>query len=162
MNPHIEWETLELHPGPKNNDWFWALGIIAGTIAILAFVFNNIIFGIFVIIAAFSLGLMINARPKAQYLAITKEGMVVEDRLYAYDNLSHFYIEDFRDVENAHPLLRSKILIRTKSIMYPVLYIPIHEEIELEKIRSLLSKHIPEKKISEPLLVKLFKRYILS
>jgi hypothetical protein len=39
----------------KSNDWFWAVGIITLTAAALAFIFGNIIFGIFIIVGVFSL-----------------------------------------------------------------------------------------------------------
>lgn len=160
MNPHIEWETTELHNGEKTNDWFWALGIIMGTIAIISFVFNNIIFGIFIIMVSLSLVVHAKAKPKMSYYAITKDGLIVENKMYLYSNLDHFHIEDFRDRENEHPTLRSRILIRNKSFIYPILYIPIHEKIDLHEVQEILSKYIKEQRVEETAFHKILERFI--
>jgi len=160
INPHIEWETVELHRGRKGSDWFWAIGIIMGTIALVSFFMNNIIFGIFIIISAVALSIHAFIEPRAAYYAVTKEGIVVDNKLYSYSNLDHFHIEDFGAHESAHPDERSKILLKTKSFLFPILYIPLSPDVDFGAVRAILAKHLREETVSEPFLNKFLSRYL--
>jgi len=51
----IEWDAHEYEHRERSPDWFWAVGIISVSVAVAAVIFGNIIFGILVIIAAFTL-----------------------------------------------------------------------------------------------------------
>lgn len=158
MNPHIEWETHEFHHNPKSADWFWAVGIIVVTGAVVAFIFNNIIFGIFLLIAGFALAVHANAKPDVMYYAITDKGIIKGDSLHPFDSLESFWIENLREIEALHPSLKSHILIKTKKSIISIIVIPIHEEVNISELREILLTHLPEEKISEPLHIKIMER----
>ena len=48
----IAWEAPEYYHTDKTADWFWTLGIITVTIVIVSLLLGNILFAIFVLIAA--------------------------------------------------------------------------------------------------------------
>ena len=48
METILEWHSPEHHFDRKANDWYWILGIVCVAAAVLAFYFDNFLFGIFV------------------------------------------------------------------------------------------------------------------
>ncbi len=158
MNPHIEWETLEFHHEPKSADWYWALGIIFVTAAILAFIFNNLIFGIFLLVSGLALGIHARLIPEVKYYAITTKGVVVGDNMYPYEILNCFWIENLRHVEHLHPSIKSHILFKSTKMTSHIISIPIHADADIEEARSHLLNYLPEKKIIEPLHYKIMER----
>ena len=45
----IEWDAHEYEHKERNRDWFWAVGIISVSLAVVAVIFGNIIFAILIL-----------------------------------------------------------------------------------------------------------------
>jgi hypothetical protein len=147
--PIISWRAPEHHYVEKTNDWYWAVGIIAGTMAALAFIFGNVIFGIFIIVATFTLLLHSSKRPRIIECSINDRGVVVDDILYPFLSLESFWID-------AHQR-PAQILIKSQKFFMP--YIVVHiDEINPESVRTVLLKYIAETEHSEPITQKLLER----
>ena len=43
----LEWDVVETPATKKSVDWFWAVGIILLSLAVIAIVFGNPLFGVF-------------------------------------------------------------------------------------------------------------------
>ena len=52
MEPIIEWNAPEHYYYKRSPDWYWSVGIIAVTGAVLACIFGNVIFGILILASA--------------------------------------------------------------------------------------------------------------
>lgn len=149
MKPLISWNAPEHIYTEKNNDWYWSVGIITITAAVLAFIFNNIIFGIFIIVGAFALIVHAIQKPKMVHYEINDRGVVVNDTLYPFLSLESFWI-------NPHDV-NPKILIKSHKTFMP--YIIIHiEEVNPDDIRDTLLNYISETVHQEPLTQKLLER----
>jgi hypothetical protein len=150
MQPLISWDAPEHLYREKNNDWYWAVGIITITAVVLAFIFNNIIFGIFILVSAFSLVIHATKKPRIIHYEINDRGVVVNNTLYPFLTLESFWID-------AHER-PGKILIKSHKTFMP--FITIHiEEVDPEEVRDILLNYISETEHHEPLSQKLLERF---
>ncbi|HEY4494762.1 MAG TPA: hypothetical protein VJC02_01515 [Candidatus Paceibacterota bacterium] len=150
MNPLISWDAPEHHHTEKNNDWYWAVGIITFTSTALAFIFGNVMFGILIIIGVFSLLVHAAKKPDMVHVEINDRGIVVDKTLYTFLNLESFWID--AHVEPAKIILKS-----TKTFMpYVTIYIT---DVDKEKVREILLKYIAETEHSEPLSQIILERF---
>ena len=149
MKPLLEWDAPEHHHTEKNNDWFWAVGIITLTAAALAFIFGNVIFGILIIVGVFALVIHSVKKPHIVHVEINDRGIVVDRILYPFLTLESFWIDP-----HEHP---PKILIKSAKMFMP--FITLHiEEVDREKVRDLLLNYIAETEHREPFSQKILER----
>ena len=141
------WDTPEYYYTKKSIDWYWAVWIIAISLAITSVILNNIIFGIFIIVATFALSIFAAKPPEIIHCKINTEGIITNKKYYSFENLESFSI----DIET--PTIPKLILI-SKKLLMPHIVIPI-QNIKIEDIKIFLTNHLPEKNHREPLLHKL-------
>lgn len=140
MEPLLSWDAPEHMHIEKSNDWYWSISIITITIASLAFIFGNAIFGIFILVSAFALIAHGSQRPKIVHYEINDRGLMANDILYPYLGLDSFWID-------AHEK-PSKILIKSHKMFMPFIIVYI-EEVDPEKVREVLLTYIAEKEHHE-------------
>lgn len=142
----IEWEAHEYEHKERSSDWFWAAGIITVALALAAMIFGNAIFGILILISAFALALYINRPPENVHISIA-EGGIQRDRIfYPFSTLSGFWI----DTDHPH----KKVILRSKKTLMPLIVIPLSDDVDTEKLRDLLLRHMIEEYHSIPLMEK--------
>lgn len=150
MQPLISWDAPEHYHTEKNSDWYWAVGIITITAVVLAIIFNNIIFAIFLLVGAFALVVHATKRPRIIHYEINDRGVVIGDILYPFLTLDSFWV----DAQEVPP----KVLIKSHKTFMP--YISIHiEEVDPEKVRDILLNYIAETEHREPLSQKILERF---
>ncbi|MES3031489.1 MAG: hypothetical protein V4697_03705 [Patescibacteria group bacterium] len=150
MEPLISWDAPEHFHTEKNNDWYWAVGIIAITAAALAVIFGNVIFGIFIIVATFALVVHASKHPKIVHYEINDRGIVVNDILYPFLGLESFWI----DAEERP----AKALVKSHKTFMPYLTLNI-EGVDPEEVRTILLNYIAETKHTEPLSQKILEMF---
>ncbi len=150
MEPLISWDAPEHHYKEKDNDWYWAVGIITLTIASLSFIFGNIIFGILIIVGVFALLVHGARKPEMVHIEINDRGIIVGHTLYPFLTLESFWID-------AHEQ-PSKILIKSVKTFMPYIIIYI-EEVHPEDVRAVLLKYIAETQHHEPISVKILEKF---
>ncbi len=143
----IEWEAPEHEHKQRSADWFWATGILTISAAVASFIFGNVIFGIFILLAAFSLALFINREPEIISVHIDERGVTRGNLHYPYSTLEAFWI----DTEHAHP----KIMLRSKKSFLPLIIIPLNPESDAESVAEALAKHLTEEHHALPLVERL-------
>lgn len=149
MQPLISWDAPEHHHTEKNNDWYWAVGIITLTAAVLAFIFGNVIFGILIIVGVFALLVHAARKPAIIHIEINDRGVTVGEVLYPFLTLESFWID-----AHEHP---PRVLFKSTKTFMP--YITIHiAEVDREKVREVLLKYIAETEHHEPLTQKILER----
>jgi len=146
MKPLIAWNAEEHIHIEKNNDWYWAVGIITITAAALAFIFNNVIFGILIIVGAFALVVHASKKPRNIHCEINDRGVVIDNILYPFLSLDSFWI-------NAHHR-PAKIIIKSHKKFMPYINIYI-DEVDPEEVRDILLNYIAETEHHEPLSQKI-------
>ena len=143
------WQSHEHRRPEKQRDWFWILGIIAVAGAVLAFYFDNTIFGIFILIAGLALGLNHYRKPDEVSVTITGRGITFGKYLYPFASYRSFWIED----DHIHG---PRILMHPTNNFLPLLAIPISEDEDIDDVRDILLEFLHEEFLEESLVHKLF------
>lgn len=149
MTPHLEWTAPQYHHTHKTKDWYWAVGIISLTIALLAVIFNNVIFALFIIFGAFALCVHAAKPPKIINYEITNKGVIIDKILYPFTTLESFDIETESDT--------SKIIVKSKKFLMPYITLPLHED-DAELARTVLSAYLKEEELKEPFSQKIMEQ----
>ncbi|RJQ33417.1 hypothetical protein C4568_04520 [Candidatus Parcubacteria bacterium] len=145
--PALRWSAYEHDHIERESDWYWALGVAAISIAIIAIILHNVLFGVLVILAAVTLGLLARTPPELAHFEISERGIRVNEHLHRWDHIISFWVED---EHGDRPLL----LVDTTKIMSPNLIIPI-EHIDPSLVRSFLKDYAKEVHMKEPLAHKI-------
>ncbi len=153
MESIIEWQSPEHHFDRKTLDWYWGLGIIAIACATLAFYFGNFLFGIFIIIAALTIGFLSYKETRSANVAITYKGIVFGRRLYPYQNFRSFWIEE----DHIHG---PRILLHPESSYLPLVSIHVNPEINLYDLQEVLLEFMDEEYLQESILHKWFDKLL--
>ena len=142
----ISWHAPEYWHTEKGSDWYWIVAIITISIVVISIFFNNIIFGLLILVASFTLSLFASRRPAVSEIKIDGLGVSVGKTIYPYKYLGSFWIETRESVP--------RVLIRSKKTFMPLLTLFV-DEVEPEEIKAVLAKHLPEEELREPLLEKI-------
>jgi hypothetical protein len=157
MNEEIKWQAFEYSYKDKTADWFWIVWIIAIGITITAYLFNNMLFGIFILLSAFSLSIYASRRPDLLKFSISKKGFLIGARLIPFSSFISFWIEDENNNSPDNNEQR-KIILRAKNKTVPYVIIPLDGEVDTERIREYLLRHLEEKEHHEPLFQRIFEK----
>lgn len=149
----LEWISPEHHFDKKANDWYWILGVITLGASVLAFYFDDFLFGIFIIITGLTIGMLSYRETKTVPIKITTKGMVFGKFLYPWMSFRSFWIED----EHVHG---ARILMHPTSSYLPLTVIPINEEIDLNDVRETLLEFLEEEFLKESLVHKWFDKIL--
>ena len=143
---NISWTAPQYMHTEKTNDWYWIVGIIATTLALISIILGDTLFGIFIVVATFTLCLYASHPPELHTVKITDKGVQVDTTLYPYTSLESFWIEE----KELHP----RILLKSEKKLSPYIVLLLGD-VPAEEIREAFSQHLNEKKHSEPFLEKL-------
>lgn len=143
--PPLRWNAHEHAHFERGSDWYWALGIIAVATAITAIIFADVLFGILIIVAAFTMALISRTPPRDIEFEISEKGIRIDNVVHPYKEIIAFWVE-----KDSDPLL----LIDTIKVMTPNLIIPL-EGVDPNAVRSHLLKHVKEVEMKEPLAHKI-------
>lgn len=142
----VSWQTVEYLHTEKTTDWYWIVSIVAISIAVIAIILHNLIFGILIIISSFTLLLFAGRKPETITVEINNLGVTVGKTRYPYGDLESFWIE----TREAYP----KVLLKSKKVFMPFVVV-LMNDVNHEQIHAVLEQHLPEKEHTEPFLEKL-------
>ncbi len=146
--PALRWSAYEHEHIERGADWFWALGIVAISVAVTAIILHDVLFGVLVLVAAVTLGLLARTPPDLASFEISERGIRVNGILHRWDHIISFWVED------EHHTDRPLLLVDTTKWMSPNLIIPI-EDIDPHLIRTFLKEHTKEMPMKEPVAHKI-------
>lgn len=138
----MRWSAYEHDHIERGVDWFWALGIVAVSVALTSILFGNILFAVLILIAAYTIGIIARTPPELVEFELSDRGIRVGGVLHRYDEIISFWVED---EHNREPLL----LVDTTKFMSPNLIIPI-EGIDPHLVRTFLQERTKEVPMKEP------------
>ncbi len=142
----LRWEAYEHEHIERGSDWFWALGIIAVSLALTCILFGNVLFALLILIAALTIGLIARHPPELHEFEISEAGIRTGKTMHTYDQIISFWVDEEID----EPLL----LVDTTAFMTANLVIPIGD-IPPEEIRNFLRNHAEEVPMKEHLTHKI-------
>ena len=138
----VYWEAPEHTHIEKTPDWFWLLGIIAVTAAIVSIIFNNVLFAMVIVLGAVTMGLVGSKRPRIIPYEVSNRGIRIDNTLYPYATLESFYLDE-------EALVDLQLILKSKKLFVPLLIIPVPEE-HADLIDSMLAERLPEEHLEEP------------
>ncbi len=138
-----EWSASEYMHHEKTADWFFAAGIIAFGFLVLAIILKNALFVILLIVATFSIFILGNRPPRLVVFAITSRGFKIDNRLFPFSTLDHFWL-------NYDPPQTKELYIVSQKMLMPQITIPLGHT-DPNEIREHLAKFLEEKEIEEPM-----------
>lgn len=139
----IEWEADEYPHSDKSNDWYWALGLVAVSAAVAALLFNNVLFAVLILLSSFVLALFASRKPERVRFAVMQRGIRAHGKLYPYQTLKSFYIEEL-------PGRTPMLLLESAKVMTPLIVLPL-EGVDADHVHDFLLDVLPEEEHSEPL-----------
>lgn len=144
----LSWNTIEYLHQEKTSDWYWIVGIVTISVAVISVIMNNIIFAILIIVSSFTLALFASRKPEEVEVDIDDMGIKVGKIMYPYRHLDSFWVETREN--------NDRILLKSQKTFMPLIIIFIEEDqIRPGDVRAMLLKHLPEEELSEPFLEKL-------
>jgi hypothetical protein len=149
MQP-LAWSALEYEHRQHSSDWFWTLGIIGLGGAILAIVFSNVLFALFIVLGAVTLGLHAIKHPRVVSFEINDRGIVVDGTLFPYATLESYDIHDHHRIP--------RLVIKSQKLVMPHITVPI-EEVTPEDVYNALSDKLPMIEVPETLAEKLMEAF---
>ena len=153
METILEWHSPEHHFDKKSKDWYWILGVFALGASISAFYFDNFLFGVFILIASLTIGILSYKETKVTTVKITYKGIVFGKQLYPWLSYRSFWIED----EHTHGF---RILMHPLNSYLPLTIIPINEEVDLNDVRDILLEFLEEEFLEESFVHKWFDKIL--
>ena len=140
----IEWSAPEYDHHRKNADWFWGLGIVTVAVFIASLLLKNFLFGLFALLAGFSLALYSARKPEMAEFVIDHRGIKINKTLYDFENLKHFWV-------HYEPQYKKELILESNKTFMHHITIPLANENPVE-IREYLLQYLPEEKIEESLI----------
>lgn len=141
-SPTLRWSAYEHEHIERSSDWFWALGIIAISVALVSILFHNFFFAVVIVIAAAILAMIANVPPDLIEFELSDRGIRTGDTLHRFEEVISFWVEE----ETDRPLL----LVDTTKIMAPNLIIPL-EHVDPRMVRAFMQERATEARMKEPL-----------
>jgi hypothetical protein len=148
LEPGASWEADEYFHSHKSSDWYWGLAIITVTIFIICILLGDYLFGIFILLAAFTMAVFAHRPPRSINVEINTQGIRVEKTFYPYKNIESFWIELDENIYHPH------IIIKIKRLFLPLVSVPLGD-MDPDDIGDFLAQFIHEEEIKEPLLQRL-------
>ncbi len=132
-----QWETLEYDVRVRSSDWFWAVGIIAGALALASIFLGNILLAVLLVVGAVTLIVHHIQEPKKLDISVTDRGVHVNKEFFPYHTLDSFFIEE----EIGPPLLA---LLSKERMILPHVKIALPDELERKELRDYLLNYVDE------------------
>lgn len=152
----LEWSTLEHEHTHKTADWYWAVGVIALSIAVTAVIFSNFLFAILIVVGAGALMIQSFHGPDEMNVAITSRGLVINKKLFPFSTLESFWVEKDDEEEDDFGTEGSKLLVKSHKLLMPLIVIPINEEeVDPEDVTDYMLEFVDEEELHEPLSQKI-------
>ena len=115
--------------------WILAFGIF-----FTAYFFSNILFGIFILISAFSISIFASRKPNLIQISLTPKKIIIANKEIDYENLESFWIENSPNPTNG----QGKILLKSIKKTSPYIIIPLNSKVDIEEIKEYLLEHLEE------------------
>lgn len=139
----ITWEADEYIYRPKTRDWYWAVAILSAGVVVVSFITANFLLGVLALIAGFTIILYGSRPPQKVRFAINHEGVVIDKRLYNFEDLHSFWI-------HYDPPHKKELGIISKKPFMPKISIPLADQ-DPNKVREYLLDFLEEEEHEESL-----------
>lgn len=148
----IQWQAPEFEYHAKDVSWYWGSIVVAVLVLGFAVWQKNFLFGFFVVIAEILILTWAGRTPKLRTFKIAEKGLeIVGQKMYSWNDLDSFSVDENRDGENP------RIVFRLKKIFHAALTVGMPRS-RREEIREQLISFLPEHEY-EPSLIDGLERF---
>ncbi|OGI60306.1 hypothetical protein A2641_01110 [Candidatus Nomurabacteria bacterium RIFCSPHIGHO2_01_FULL_37_25] len=147
----LQWSALEYEEKDRNNDWFWALGIIVVTSSVAAIIYENYFFAALLFLSGILLWFFAIKKPDMVSYELNNQGLKIRTTLYPYENIKSFWIQIGEDEETKLP---PTLFINSERFFMPILSIPIEYDIAHDIHSIMVSRNIMEEEMRDHLSIK--------
>ncbi len=139
----LKWRSCEHnHTGDRGQDWFWALGLIAVSVAVASILLGNSLFGMLILLAAVVIGMSTNQKLKESDYVVTIRGITIDNKLYPYKSIVAFFIDE------SHPD-RNILILDVQKPLVPHMIINLPESLDRDELQDFLLDYLPEAELHE-------------
>ena len=138
MEKFIEWEAPEYREHKKSADWCWYLALGAVLLLIYAAYARSFLFAALVVVGWFTIMLYSTRTPKIIKIAISENGVQIEQNFYSWNNIKSFWIFTGK----------SELSLELKKTLVPHIKISLGDT-DPASAREILLKFIPEREQQE-------------
>ncbi len=147
---NISWQVAEHKDKARTTDWYWAVGIIALSIAVIAVILSDGFFAILIILGTVIL-VSITLKPaKILNISLDQRGLIIDKEMYPYATLESFWV-DIKDEDEP------KIIFKSKKTLMPLVIVPLVDYHHLDA-RDFLLQFLEEKEMHEPVSQKVMEK----
>jgi hypothetical protein len=150
MHIDLSWDTPAYEYRKKSTDWYWALGILSLSFAAAAYILNNALFGILVLLSGFTLALYGSRRPDMLHCRIAENGISINNLLYPYSSLKAFWVD-----ETARPPM---LIIASKKFFASYIMLSLPSDISTTLLREELKGVLTEEEMRISMISAIFER----
>lgn len=143
----LSWKTLEFEKKDRHPDWIWTVGLIALLAAVVSFFYDNIFFGIFLIVAGAVTILYAFKHPKELSITINDTGVSINESIIPFKEITSFWLDE-KDKND-------KLLLLVKTSFVPTISIPL-VGVSAAQVRAALSTQVKEEELRESRSIAIF------
>lgn len=147
-NERIVWSSPAYDHQEHHADWYWAVSIIAISLAVAFFILHNTLLSIIILIGVGTLLAYAKHPPEDVTYELSRKGILAGKTFYPWSTLESFWIIDEHHTEKEHT--GAKLLITSKKPFMPHIVIPLTNA-PIEEIHHTLSQMLEEELQIEPL-----------
>ncbi len=138
----LSWTALEHEHRHPTQDWFWSVGIVAVGGAVLAIIFNDLLFAAVIVVGAFALVLHVLRHPNEVAYEVNERGVRVDNVLYPYATLESFWIHEHK--------IPNHLVITSEKLFMPHITVPL-ADVTADEVRDILLDFLPEREVNPSL-----------
>lgn len=139
MTTFFAWKALEYEHRERSHDWFWAVGIVAVGGAILAILFNDLLFAVVIVVAAVAIILHVLRHPSELSCEIQDKGILINTTLYPYRTLESFWIHEHKATK--------ELVLTSQKLFMPHIHVPLADDMNPDAVRDILLDYLPENEV---------------
>ena len=140
----LSWMAPEYEYYEKSTDWYWWVGLFAVVLLVFAIWQKSFLFSVLVLLGWFTIVLYAVRPLHMVTFAITERGIVIENKLYFWQDLKSFWIF-------YNPPLRKDLTITSRRSAMPPMSLHLGDQ-DPTKVRAIMLKFIPEIEQEESLI----------
>ncbi len=150
MQP-VSWTAPEFEEKERHQDWIWTVGLVFGLGAIVAFFYNNIFFGILLIIGGAMTIMFALRKPSLVTTTIDEKNLIIGNHSIPYKSIKQFWID-----ENQKP---DKLLVLVGGGFVPMLVLTL-DGVAAQTVRDALkARLVTEVEMKESFSARVFDRF---
>jgi hypothetical protein len=136
----IEWSMPEYFEKERNNDWFWALGVIVVAASVTSIIFSNYFFAVLIILSGVLIAVFAVKKPDLVNYELNKKGLKIKSRTFPYNKIKSFWVQ----VETPPTLF-----IKSERLIMPIISMPIEYSLATQIRDRMLKNNVTEEEMRE-------------